>query len=346
MASSKAARSTGGTSAKNGKVAAACTGTNNNPRTRDPGEFARDAALEAQRPRDIIQKLPPTSYSNLAQFPRTKSRLSLLFRPDSMLFSEGHLYRTMRSSQDILARNWSAPVPPPAMAAVSKRAGAVGPAVNAESVSSMKSKTGVVPDVRRQSNTSSQQQRGGYRPRIKPEDAEIETDSGDEYPEDVIQVSSSVAQRKLAAIMGNGGVQLRSKRPSPSRITSHPVPPTQTLVLPQPVSRTTTVPVLMHPYLPDPAPLQTPHTIRRKIISEELDEELRRNLLWERSQNQIQGRPPRAPGSILPGPWRPLTHSEENVEAQTNASDKVPGKRPFAMQRTKSWAGEFHASGW
>ncbi|KAF8577967.1 hypothetical protein K439DRAFT_1531048 [Ramaria rubella] len=186
MASSKAARSTGGTLAKNGKVAAACTSTNNNPRTRDPGEFARDAALEVQRPRDIIQKLPPTSYSNLAQFPRTKSGLSFLFHPDSMLFSEGHLYRTMRSSQDILARNWSAPVPPPAMAAVSKRAAAVSPAVNAEPVSSMKSKTGVVPDVRRQSNTSSQQQRGGYRPRIKPEDVEIEMDFGDEYLEDMI----------------------------------------------------------------------------------------------------------------------------------------------------------------
>ncbi|KAF8573899.1 hypothetical protein K439DRAFT_1553908 [Ramaria rubella] len=169
------------------------------------------------------------------------------------------------------------------MAAVSKRAAAVGPAVNAESVS----KTGVVPDVRRQSNTSSQQQQGGYRPRTKPEDVEIETDSGDEYPEDVIQVPSSVAQQRLAAIMGNGGVQLRSKHLSPSHITSHPVPPTQTLGLPQPVSRTTTVPVLMHPYLPGPAPLQTLHTIRRKIISEELDEELRHNLLWERLQNQI-----------------------------------------------------------
>ena len=353
---------------KNGKAAATTSKNGTTHRTRDASEFARDAAMEAQRKRDLFQKLPPRSYSNLGQLPRAKSGLSLLFRPDPGLFPEGHPYRTSQSSHDILARNWSAPAPPLAMAALSKRAEPAGPmqaSVNADpvvaSVNSRTSTMGMAGGSHDRYSPGLQRGGGGYRPRVKPTDQEEYTDSGTDDPDDAIQLSNSVAQRRLAALMGRRGTQSQqqSRRPSSSHATSPPPvdgaarrtqdigsPPL--LRIPPPVSRTTTAPVLVHPYLPDPAPLQTPHTVRRNIISQELDEELRRNLLWERSQNQIQGRPPRAPGSILPGPWRPLNAmrpEESETQTQTNASDMAPGMRPFGTQRTKSWAGDFHASG-
>ena len=360
--SSKHGRIAGdGTTSKNGKGA---TTSANTQRTRDAGEFARDAALEAQRQRDLFQKLPARSYSNLAQLPRAKSGLSLLFRPDPELFPEGHPYRTSKSSRDLLARTWSAPAPPLAVTALSKRGSPVRPmpaAVNAvpvvASVNSRTSTMGATGGSTERYSGSGGLQRGGYRPRAKPADQEEETDSGEDDPDDAIQLSSSVAQRRLAALMGRRGTQSQQHLRHPSSLHATSSPPASALAnqasppsMPRPVTRTTTAPVLMHPYLPDPAPLQTPHTVRRNIISQELDEELRRNLLWERSQNQIQGRPPRAAGSILPGPWRRMASSRPEEEpsgesqSQTN-EDRAPGRRPFGTQRTKSWAGDFHASG-
>ena len=345
-----------------GTAASGAGGSNN--RTRDAGKFARDAALEAQRSREMFQKLPPRSYSHLGQMPRTKSGLSLLFRPDPALFPEGHPYRTTRSSHDILARNWSAPAPPLAISAVAARRGAaaepMAAPVHATSVTATGAGTG---------GTLRASGPGGYRPKGKPAGQEDETDSGEEDPEDAIQVPNSVVQRRLAAIMGQRapapapGPAQRQRQLSPrsnlhveaaragqhveagrSNVRGHGEAARAEAAGSHAVARPV---AMMHPYLPDPAPLQTPHTVRRNIISQELDEELRRNLLWERSQNQIQGRPPRAPGSILPGPWRPLTtlSPEAAREAEGNASDRGPGQRSFATQRTKSWAGDYHASG-
>ncbi|KAF8525893.1 hypothetical protein BU17DRAFT_41222 [Hysterangium stoloniferum] len=194
------------------------------------------------------------------------------------------------------------------------------------------------------SQRSNTPQRSGYRPRVKPADQIEESDSEDEDPEDVIQVSSSIAERRLAALVGARARGMKSvshsRKPSPAQVGTER---TDAAPSAQPIARTATMPVTIHPFLPEPAPLQTPHTIRRNIISQELDEELRRNLLWERSQNQVQGRPPRAPGSILPGPWRGLTplRSNENADSQVVST----GNRSFATQRTKSWAGDYHASG-
>jgi len=328
--------------------------TSNNHRTRDAGEFARDAALEAQRQRELFQKLPEQSYVNQAHLTRARSGLSLLFRPDPGLFPEGHPYRASGSRRDILARNWTAPGPPLAMMAV-KRAAAVAPvqaSVHADVVvSSVNSKGSATGSQERSQDADGAMQRGGYRPRVKPADQEEETDSGEDDPEDVIQVSSSVAERRLAAIMGlragfqeSSRVSLHAQEASNLNLaTTAQDPP----ALP-PLVRMSTAPVLVRPlYLPDPAPLQTPHTVRRHIIASELPEDLRKNLLWERSQCQILGRPARAPGSILPGPWRPLLRSEGGeIEPQLSPSDMAPGKRPFGTQRTKSWAGDFHASGW
>ncbi|KAF8520645.1 hypothetical protein BU17DRAFT_65335 [Hysterangium stoloniferum] len=201
--------------------------SSNNDRTRDTGEFVRDAALEAQRQKELFQKLPEHSYSNVRQLPRTRSGLSQLFRPNPRLFPQGHR-------------------PPLAMTAVTKRTSIVEPVEAAVNVSSVKS--------------------------------------------------------------------------------------------------TATMPVTIHLSFPEPEPIRSPRTVLRNIISKELDEELQRNLVRERSQNQVQGRPPRAPGSILPGPWRGLNplRSDKNADSQVASTTD----RSFSTERTKSWAGDYHASGW
>lgn len=312
----------------------------NGNRQRDPGESVRDAALEAQRQRDMFQKLPPRTYSKLGQLPRTKSGLSLLFRPDPELLPAGHPYRTSRSSQDLLARNWSNPAPPLAMTAIQQRASPIAPVEANVTVSSVKTKEVDSSLTRRSSTTQAQRNGGNYRPRAKPADQEEESDSSDNE----IPVANSVAERRLAAIAKQGS---RSQAP-PTPVKQKQQPnihmTSQTQVYtPQPIPRNTTMPILPHQFLPEPAPLQMPHEIRRRIISEELDEELRRNLLWERSQNQMPGRPARLHGSILPGPWRTMTPIKPPTpEAPAESEGQT---RLFATQRTKSWAGEYHATG-
>ncbi|KAF8509161.1 hypothetical protein BU17DRAFT_70532 [Hysterangium stoloniferum] len=311
-------------------VATSC----NNNRIRDPGEFARDAVLEAQRQKALFQKLPERSYSNVGQLLRTRSGLSQLFRSDPRSFPEGHPYLTCRTSQDLLALNWSSPAPPLAMTAVTKRTSVVEPVEAAVNVSSVKSKTDVSEMVNSErSNT----------PQRKYEDSE------DEDPEDVIQISRSISKRRLAALVGARARGMKSmshpRKPSPAQVDTERA---DTAPSAQPIARTATMPVTIHPFFPEPAPVKTPHTILRNIISKELDAELRRNLVLERSQNQVQGRPPRTPGSILPAPWRGLTplRSNENTDSQVASTTDRPDNRLFATQRTKSWAGDSHASGW
>ncbi|GJJ08337.1 hypothetical protein Clacol_002548 [Clathrus columnatus] len=333
-----------------------------NNRQRDPGESVRDAALEAQRQRDMFQKLPPRTYSNLGQLPRTKSGLSMLFRPDPELVPAGHPYRTSRSSQDLLARNWSIPALPLAMTAIQQRAFPVAPIeanVTASSVKSKEVNGSIVTSLpRRSSAAQAQHNGGGYRPRGKPADQEEESDSDD--PDDRIPLPNSVAERRLAALVRRGSrSQVHSPSTSQKQSSKIQVKGEVQADSSQTVVRTATMPVLPHQFL-EPAPLQTPHEIRRRIISEELDEELRRNLLWERSQNQIPGRPPRQNGSILPGPWRTLTMSkvpppeapqstrppsEPHVESQIQNTENPSKSQLFSTQRTKSWAGEYHATG-
>jgi len=193
---------------------------------------------------------------------------------------------------------------------------------------------------------SSGPQRNGPRFRLPPPEQEAETETDDDDPDDRLQVSNSVAERRLAALIGAKGCRTTSPPQAQGQLATAQRGESSKHTLNPPVQRTATMPVI-HPYLPDPAPMQTPTTIRKNIISQELDEDLRRNLLWERSHNQIQGRPPRAPGSILTGPWRAMTTIRPNGESETQRpANQEPNNRIFATQRTKSWAGDYHAHGW
>ena len=120
---------------------------------------------------------------------------------------------------------------------------------------------------------------------------------------------------------------------------------------------------LAHPYnLPAPAAPMTPRTTRRQMLSTELSESLRRNLLWERQVskvNMLGGA--RRSGGLLSGGLRPLTavHNAngqqqppaQQPQAQRNHTDQPPGndreeRRQAAMARNRSWADDYHYAGW
>jgi hypothetical protein len=178
---------------------------------------------------------------------------------------------------------------------------------------------------------------GGYRPKGRPQDQELEDESGSEA-ELGIQVSKSVAQEKLKALAerrgifahGNqsttttndSGANINQKnhlgdeddvphwakisKPRPStRTRSHDQYPQSQAPDPNvnrrsvntfQFSQITSTPShpapraipINHPYnLPPPMPPSTPRTTRRLMLSTELSESFRRNLLWERQVSKV-----------------------------------------------------------
>ncbi|GLB40772.1 hypothetical protein LshimejAT787_0806430 [Lyophyllum shimeji] len=141
-----------------------------------------------------------------------------------------------------------------------------------------------------------------------------------------------------------------------------------------------------HPYnLPPPAPPSTPRTTRRLMLQTEMSESLRRNLLWERQVSKINlGRIRRTAsgggakgGAVLGGGLRPLTALPSMVQltareqgagangngagrpedrererrgsggaVTTEAEHEREERKKKAMARNRSWANDYHYSGW
>lgn len=301
----------------------------------------REAALEAQRQRDLFAKVPKRSYSNLD---RSKSGLlTTLLNPDPNIFPPNHPYRISASSQDIPRRPGFAPMTP---LTTSKGSAAMPQASQA---------TVQVPGASGANHQPKTKAGGGYHPKGRPQGQEMEdeSDSDEDNPDDRIQVSRSVAQERLAALAGRRGIERsQSSRPSQPAVT-RPILPTVTSA-PIPFG---------HPYnLPAPAPPSTPRTTRRQMLSTELSESLRRNLLWERqvSKNALVGQR-RQSATALSDVLRPLTstttagesskHGGPNANPSTShqrrdeKAEKDDRKR-LAMARNRSWADDYHYSGW
>ena len=179
------------------------------------------------------------------------------------------------------------------------------------------------------------QSSGGYRPKGPPQDQELESGSEGEAGSS-IQVSKSVAQEKLKALVERRGIVAQnqpttathdstastsqktqpgdeddvpdwakvSQPRQPTRTRSHDQYPQSQALDPnanrrslnafhfsQMMASTTNHPAPIpvgHPYnLPPPAPPSTPRTTRRLMLSTELSESLRRNLLWERQVSKV-----------------------------------------------------------
>ena len=320
----------------------------------------REAALEAQRQRELFVKQPKRSYSNLG---RTQSGLlSQLLNPEPTGFPPAHPHR-VASTHDVT------------------RTGIPSALTSGKSAAALPMAAQVTAQAPMVVATSSA--RGGvYRPKGRPqgEELEDESDSPDD-PDDAIQVSHSLAQERLAALAN----------PSRRRASDNQRQ-TQASALARPILPTVaTAPIpLNHPWnLPAPAPPTTPRTTRRQMLATELSESLRRNLLWERqvSKTNLLGNAGRRNvlGGGAGGGSRPLTNGNGNGVGDVQAGpsqqqqqqqpqpppppqqrqqqqqqqhrqprqgsgdrveDSIAERRQRALARNRTWADDFHYAGW
>jgi len=319
----------------------------------------REAAVEAQRQRQLFVKQPKRSYSNLG---RTQSGLlSQLLNPDPTSFQPpGRPYR-ISSSGGI-----------PSAFTSGKSSAALPQAAQITAQAPIATSSGG----------------GGYRPKGRPqgEELEDESDSPDD-PDDTIQVSHSLAHQRLAALASNPAAAGGGRRRASDNSVQLPQPPlTTTMTMTRPILPTVaTAPIpLNHPWnLPAPAPPTTPRTTRRQMLATELSESLRRNLLWERQvsktnllgnagkqrgvvglrtaalngnaqQQQQQQQPPRQqPSQQQPQQQQPQQPQQQpqggsagNVEGgAVAAEDNLAERRRRALARNRTWD-DFHYSGW
>ncbi len=347
-----------------GATDAPSTGTGKHPPTKEEIRL-REAALEAQRQRELFVKQPKRSYSNLG---RTQSGLlSQLLNPDPNVFPSGHQYRVV-STHDVTRTSG---IPSTLASSKSPAALPIAARVTAQAP--------IVPAA-----TSSNH--GGYRPKGRPQGQELEdeSDSPDD-PDDAIQVSHSLAQQRLAA--------LAAAKPSRRRASDNQVPTaTQTsgMTATRPILPTVaTAPIpLNHPWnLPAPAPPTTPRTTRRQMLATELSESLRRNLLWERqvSKTNLLGNAGRrnglggsggagsrlvttvvnGNGNAQAGPSQQQQQQQQREQQQQQqrqqqqqhrhqpgqgsgdgAQDSIAERRQRALARNRTWADDFHYTGW
>lgn len=316
-----------------------------------------EAAVEAQRQLDLFAKVPKRSYSNLNRTP--SGLLSQLMNPNPAIFQPNRLSHStadivrmqrqaQREAQQVqVPQRSSSGFAGPARLQTSKSSVALPLAAQITAMSSSKpSSSGL---------KGKGCEKGGYRPKGRPKEEEMEDESGDEDEDndeddddddDKIQVSRSVAQQKLQALM--------SRRAPEPDVASHLVHHTRAVEhRAAPVAQTTAPIPLGHPYnLPAPTPPMTPRTTRRRMLKQELSESMRRQLLWERqvsSTTNPAATARRATNNALGG-LRPLasTTSELNTATATKSAeteDKDERKRR-AMARNRSWADDYHYSGW
>jgi hypothetical protein len=297
---------------------------------------------------------------------RTRSGLlSMLMNPDPGIFPPGHPYRTSFSSADF--------------SALSRGSGARGQGEKVDMGGKQAppvlqtSKSAVALPVAAQINAlSGGDGNGVHRPKGRPEGQEMEeSESGEENADDRIQVSRSVAQQRLAMLAASGRVatNLTATTTAPTVRNDKPTGHTATLRYthsnqrPHPqrptLLATATAPIpLGHPYnLPAPAPPSTPRTTRRQMLQTELSESLRRNLLWERKVSNVVMRGGRRqsssgaiPGGVGFGGLRPLTTMNAGgADAKSDrdgAAERQGEGALAAIVRHRSWADDYHTSGW
>lgn len=358
----------------------------------------RERLLQVEREREMFAKQPKRSYSNLN---RTHSGfLSALLNPDPSLFPENHPVRVM-SSHDMSSASGlgrmmmtmgqgqgQAGPSRPSMAmptlSTSKSAVALPVAAQVTAQAPKTNGTGVSPNNDRNNVNGGN---GHYQPKGRPQDQEMDSDSETDA-ESPSNLSRSYAHEKLAALAADNNFRRRhSDRPTPS--TSKPPHPSDPPIATRPtLPSVATAPIpLNHPWnLPTTAAApSTPRTTRRQMMSTEISESVRRNLLWERQVNkpQVGGLTKRSmstaggmmgmTGQALGSGLRPLTSTtsqsgqkREGQGQQGQGQDKGKARangdaaggmdeqtekeynerKKKAMARNRSWADDYHYSGW
>ena len=328
---------------------------------------SREEEERKHRDQEMFAKLPRKSYTNLPEGvagvggveslygpPRTRSGLlTQLLNPDPSIFPVNHPYRTSFSSQDVTAYSRMNPVLP------MTRVQAAIPQATRTQVT-----VNNYPTAQLNSNgarSSDRRVSGKYRPRGRPDGAEMD-DSDEEEDDNKLEVSASLAQQRLAALVGPGR-KGRSRRQT-SDPQPQPNPPLsvinhQVFEHPNVANPNNVTPIpLHHPYnLPPPTAPSTPRTTRRHMLSTELSESLRRNLLWERQVSKVGGQPyhRRPVSALIPG-LRPLTSVNESQASASGSRDTDNPKPESKEERTKkaldknknNWGynDDYHFSGW
>jgi hypothetical protein len=305
----------------------------------------REAAVKAQRQRELFVKVPKRSYSNLAST-QSVGLLSALLNPDPHIFPPEHPYRASASSQDLKGLNkglGQSRVVPPQRLQTSKSSAAVPLVAQATTTHAL-----------RMTTTTNGARKGRPAHGQEMEDS----DSGEE---NVVQVSTSIAQQRLAALAGrrstsnNSTAQTKTNTPLPS------LPPPAEAPLrrpPLPAVKTTAIP-FGHLYnLPAPVAPSTPRTTRRHMLSTELSESMRRQLLWSRQVSRTSmlagGAVKRSTSSMgmIGGRLRPLTTLDAGGSGAGQAGERQgmseEGEERWraAVARNKSWADDYHYKGW
>lgn len=298
-----------------------------------------DAAEKAEYYQNLFNKVPKDAYANPMLQRRTQSGLSLLMKTDPNAF----LATTSFSSSNLRGLGGAAPLsalsatrkdypaqqqqqrqqplsqlgpaaqaPPPKVAPVTRQPPPpaqpprAGPSKMPTPLGLSLSKSSVaLPQMTHQRASPPPLVSGGSGGRRPPSKMEFESDSEDEDPDDVIQVSESIAQVKLAELVGRQAAKGKGKVPPPAPLPqvapNQTLPPhhpqhdlgrpqqyqqQQTLTRPGMPPSTASAPIpLGHQY--NPAPPMTPRATRRNMLKNELSESLRRNLLWERQLSRV-----------------------------------------------------------
>jgi hypothetical protein len=284
----------------------------------------RAAAEEAQRQRDMFAKVPKRSYTNLTN--RTRSGLlSQLMNPDPALFPPSHPYRQSHSTQDVTQ--------------FGKQGGRLLPLNYQTSRSSavLPLAAKITPMNAQAPPTNGAGNSVAYRPKGIPHGQELETDTEEEGTDNGLELSRSLAQQKLAALAGPSRRRQPDQVNAPSGLARSKAAHEKAA---HPSVVTAPIP-LNHPYnLPPPAPPMTPRTTRRQMLSTELSESLRRNLLWERQVSKV---------NMLGTAKRAGQRAQPLATANTQNDqpvDEREERRRAAMARNHSWADDFHYAGW
>lgn len=294
-------------------------------------DHLRWAVEEAQRQQDMFAKLPRHVYMNLS---RSKpGMLSQLMNPDPRVFPPGHPYRGSLSSQGrrelgrqshsifspLQASKSSVALPQVVVVVAQAPRTDRALAANAKTKDFMHAKKALPHSI----------------------ELEEELDSEDESMDNGIQISQSLAQRKLVALADL----------SLQRHLDHGPVPYKPPVRPQ-TSSAATVPIpLAYPYnLPAPALPMTPRATRRQMLSTELSESLRRNLLWERRISRNHTVRQRDVSSSLHG-LRNYTVMHDMARSHGSGSkfksrNEGMGERTQSAALKCSWAGDYHYAGW
>ena len=186
----------------------------------------------------------------------------------------------------------------------------------------------------------------------------MEDESESEDPNNGIQLSQSVAHQRLAAIAGvsrrRASDQSPQTRPPPAaHASTSALAPTSREAPREPpqgqrsaLTSVATAPIpLGFPYnLPAPAPPMTPRTTRRQMLSTELSESLRRNLLWERQVSKVSMLGGARRGGLLSSRLQPMT--AVNAQQQQADSDDRERQRRVALARNRSMDDDYHIAGW